>query len=101
MLLFHQLGAGYVAGHEVRSELDPGERELERLSDSVDEQRLCKARYSDQQNVAAREKSRDQVVDGLLLADYATADLRHQGGSSRRKLIEEFGVRGLLHERGS
>ena len=92
MLLLEQLGPRDVRGHQVGRELHPGERQLECFGDGLDEQRLGEAGNADEQDVAAGEQRRDEIVDGLLLADDASADLGRQGSARRCELVEQLEV---------
>ena len=97
MIFLEQLGAGDVARHEVRRELHAREREVERLRDRLDEQRLREAGDADEEHVAAGQERRDEIVDDLLLADDAAADLRDQLRARVRELLEHRDVARIVH----
>src|SRR5262249_35844510 len=63
---------------EVGRELDARERELERLGERLDEQRLAEAGDALEQDVTAREQRRHDALDDLGLAHDAVADLALQ-----------------------
>ena len=74
LVLLQDVGAGDVGGQEVGRELDAAERQIERLRERRDEQRLGEARHADEERVAAREERDEHEVDDLLLPDDACAD---------------------------
>jgi hypothetical protein len=78
-ILLDDLGAGDVAGHEVRGELDAFEGEVEGLGQGRDEQCLGEAREADQQGVIAGENRDQQLIDHLILADDHLRQLMRQG----------------------
>ena len=80
-ILLQHVGAGDVGRHQVGRELDPPERQRQRVGQRLDEQRLGQARHADEQAVPAREQRHQQMVDDLLLAHDALADLGHQGAA--------------------
>jgi len=67
--LLDNLGAGNIAGHQVRGELDPFEGQMQGLGDRTDHQRLGQARHAFQQCVAAREHRDQHLLDHFVLAD--------------------------------
>ena len=94
VLFLEQLGAGDVARHQVGRELHAREREVERLRHGLHEQRLGEAGHADEQHVAAGEERGDEIVDGLLLADDAAADLGDERRPRRCQLLEELDIAG-------
>ncbi len=69
------LGAGDVARHQVRGELDAAEIELHRVGDGADQQRLGEPRHAHEQGVPARQHRQQHLFDHLLLADDPLGDL--------------------------
>ncbi|MCH8977691.1 MAG: glycosyltransferase family 4 protein, partial [Armatimonadetes bacterium] len=63
------VGADDVGGHEVRGELDAIEREIERLGERGDHQRLGEPRHALQQHMPAGEEGHEQLVEHVLLAE--------------------------------
>ena len=92
VVFLEQLGAGDVRRHEVGRELHAVERQVQRLRQRLDEQRLGEARHADQQHVAAGENRGDQVVDDIELADDASRDLVGEALSRLRELLEQLEV---------
>ncbi len=74
-ILFDDLGAGDVGRHEVGRELNAIEREIERLGDGLDHERLGESRHADEQRVSARENRRENPVQHIRLAHDAQPDL--------------------------
>ena len=68
-VLLDDLGAGDVAGHQVGRELDALERQVQRLGQRADQQRLGQARHAFQQGVAAGEDGDQHLLDHFVLAD--------------------------------
>ena len=64
-----QLGAGDVAGHQVGRELDALERQVQRLGQRADQQRLGQAGHAHEQGVAAGEDGHQDLLDHFVLAD--------------------------------
>ena len=83
-VLLEDLGAGDVARHEVRRELDAPEVEAQRLGDRADHQRLRESRHADEQRVSARGERHEDFVERRLLPDDALAALRRAGAAARR-----------------
>ena len=92
VLFLHQLRAGDVARHQVRSELHAREGKVERLRERLDEQRLREPRHADQDHVAAREDCADQVVDDVVLAHDAAGDLIRERSARLLQRVEELEV---------
>ena len=83
MIFLEQLGAGDVARHQVGRELHAREAQVERLRDRLHEQRLREAGHADEQDVTAGEQRGDEIVDDLVLADDAAADLLDERRAAR------------------
>ena len=66
-ILFQHVRAGDVGRHQVGRELDPPERQRQRIGQRLDEQRLGQAGDTDEQAVPAREQRHQQMIDDLLL----------------------------------
>ena len=66
--------------------------QVERLRDRLHEQRLREPGHADEQHVAAGEQRRDEIVDDLVLADDAAADLLDQRRARARELVEQLDV---------
>jgi hypothetical protein len=75
MILLEHFGAEDVARHEVGSELDTPEREVDGVGECADEQRLRESGHAFEQRMAAGEKRRQQLVDRGLLPDDHPANL--------------------------
>ena len=65
-----------IRGHEIGRELNAREVQAECARERADEQCLRGARHSFDQQVSAREKCDERVVDGSVLADDARSDRR-------------------------
>ena len=78
-VVFEDVGAGDVAGHEVGSELDPAEREVERLGHRLHHERLGQPRHADQQRVPACQQGGEDPLDHFVLTDDAPGDLGAEG----------------------
>ena len=63
------VGARDVRRHQVRSELDSRELEIEDLSDGVDQQRLGQPGNTEQQAIATDEERKKHLLDDLFLPD--------------------------------
>jgi hypothetical protein len=68
-ILVDDLGAGNVAGHEVRGELNPGEFQLQGLRQGGNGQRLGQARHADGQAMPPGKDTNEHLLDHLLLTD--------------------------------
>ena len=66
--------------------------QVERLRHGLHEQRLREAGHADEQHVAAGEQRGDEIVDDLVLADDAAADLLDQRRARARELVEQLDV---------
>ena len=73
----HQL-ARHVRRHQVGGELHPGEVEVERLGQGLDQQRLGHAGHALQQDVAPHQQRGDEAGQRAVLADHDLADLLAQ-----------------------
>ena len=103
-VLDDHVGADDVARHEVGSELDPREGEVEALGERLDEQGLAEARNTLEQDVPAREEPDEDVRDDLVMAHDDLADLRAQGLEGGDELLHSLQLRlsrlgGLDHSR--
>ena len=65
----NDFGAGDVAGHQVGRELNALERQVQRLGQRADEQRLGQAGHAFEQRVAAGEDGDQHLLDHFVLAD--------------------------------
>ncbi len=74
--LFQHVRAGDVRGHQVGGELDALEAHVEHLRDRADHQGLGQPGHADQQDVAAREDRREDLLDHILLTDDDLAQFR-------------------------
>ena len=61
--------AGDVGRHQVRRELDALEADVENLADRANHERLRQPRHADEQAMPAREDSRQDLFDDLVLPD--------------------------------
>jgi hypothetical protein len=75
LILLEDLGAGDIGRHQIRRELDALERQVQRLGERRDQQRLRQPGHADEQRVTAREQRDEQLLDHAALADDALADL--------------------------
>jgi hypothetical protein len=74
-ILFDDLRAGDVAGHQVGGELDAVEAQIQRRGHGRDHEGLGQARYPDQEGVPAGQDRRDDAVDRLFLPHDALGHL--------------------------
>jgi len=88
VIFLQELRAGDVARHEVGRELHAREAQVERLRDRLHEQRLREPWNTDEQDVAAREQRRDEVVHDLVLSNDAPPDLLDECRARARQLLE-------------
>ena len=79
-VLFDNVGAGDVARHEVRRELDALEDQAEGLRQGAHQQGLGGARQAGDQAMAAHEQANHDLLQHLLLAHDHAANLRHDVG---------------------
>ena len=89
--LLQDVGPGDVRGHQVGRELDPLEADVEDLGDRADHQRLGQPGHADQQDVAAGEDRRQDLLDHLALADDDLAQLGDHHVARVAELVEELG----------
>ena len=80
-----QLVAGHVGGHQVGRKLDAAVLPAKRGGQGLDHQRLGQARHAHDQGVGAGQRTDQQLVDHLVLAD----DDFVQGGADRPDAIGE------------
>ena len=81
-VLLEDLGAGDVARHEVRRELDAAELEVHRLGERAHHERFRKPRHADEQRVSAGDERHQDLVEHALLPDDAPLDF---GAQPRRR----------------
>ncbi len=74
MVLFQDLGADDVAGHQVRGELDAPELQRQRLAQRAHQQGLAEPGHAFEQAVAAGQQPDQQLLDHVVLADDGLAD---------------------------
>ena len=79
-VFFEDLGAGDVAWHEIRRELNASEVEVHGLGHRADHHRLGEPRHADEQRMAARDHRHEDFIEHVALPDDA---LRHLGAQSR------------------
>jgi len=91
-ILFEDVGAGDVGRQEIGGELHAPERELHRLGEGRDQERLGEAGNPDEQGVAAREQRHQHGVDDLVLTHHAHRDGLAQRLGRRRRALEEGDV---------
>ena len=77
-VFFDDLGAGDVARHEVGSELDAVELQVEHLCERADEEGLGESGHADEQTVSAGEERDEKLLDDGLLSDDDLGDLAHR-----------------------
>ena len=82
-VLLENFGAGDVARHEVRRELDAAELEMHRLGHRADHQRFRETGHADEQRVPAGDHRHENFVEHVALADDAL--LRLQRAAARRR----------------
>ena len=99
-VLLDDLGAGDVARHQVGGELDAVERQVQRLGDGLDHQRLGQAGHADQQGVAAGEDRGEDAVHDVLLADDALGDLGAEPADGTHQALQLLDVVATLEARG-
>ena len=91
-VLLDDVGAGDVARHQVGRELDPVERQVERLRHGLHHQRLGQAGHADQQGVAAAQDGGEDALDDVVLADDPLGDLAAQPGDRLGQALELLDV---------
>ena len=74
LALVEDEGAGHVRRQQVRRELDPPERQAERLRKRTSGERLAQARNVLEQDVAAGQDPGEDEFQGLVLADNGGGD---------------------------
>ena len=74
-VLHQDVGAGDVGGHQVRRELDAGERQIQHLRERPHQQGLAEAGDAFQQRVAARQQADQHPVHDVRVPDDDLADL--------------------------
>jgi len=92
VVFLEQLGAGDVRRHEVGRELHAVERQVQRLRQRLNQERLCDAWNADQQYVTSSENRGDEVVDDIELADDASSDLVSEPLTCLRELLQQLEV---------
>jgi hypothetical protein len=80
-ILLDDVSTGDVARHQVRGELDPIERQVERFGDGLDHERLGQSGHADQQGMPAREDRGENAVHDLVLAHDPVRHLRLEPGN--------------------
>jgi hypothetical protein len=98
-IVLDDVGAGDVARHEIRRELDALELEVERPRERRDEEGLREPGHADEQAVAPGEQGDERLFDDVVVADDHLAQL---GGDARAGLLEAVGELGVVEtvERG-
>jgi hypothetical protein len=91
-VVLDDLGAGDVAGHQVRGELDPAEFQVEDVRERLDEKGLRQPRHTHQQAVAAGEHRDQDVLDHLLLPHDDPGDLLLDRFDAGLEAGDGFGV---------
>jgi hypothetical protein len=87
-VLFHDLGAENVGGHEVGSELNAAELETDGIGEGLDEQRLGEAGHAAQQAVPACKQTDKDLAPHVLLPDDDAPDLPLEPRAERGRLLE-------------
>ena len=82
-ILFDDVGAGDVGGHQVRRELDAPETQAERLRDGAHHQRLGRAGQAGDQAMATDKQRGEDLIEHLLLADDHLAHLGEDAFADR------------------
>ena len=75
LVLDDDVGTGYVGGHQVGSELDSGEGQVEYAAQRTDQTGLTNAGHAFQQHVTAGDHGDHGALDDFSLTDHVTADL--------------------------
>ena len=96
-LFLQDVGARDVGRQEIRRELHATERQVERLGERGDEQRLREARHADEQRVPARHQRDEHRVDDLALPDHHLGDGAAQALAAVCEESQELGVRWARH----
>jgi hypothetical protein len=86
------LRAGDVARHEIGGELDPVEREVERLRNRLHHEGLGQTGNADQQGMAAGQDGRENAFDHVFLADDPAGDLFPEPGDGVVEAVELLDV---------
>ena len=75
-IVFDDVGAGDVRGHQIGRELDAAEQQAQSLRDGAHHQRLGGTGETGDQAVATHQQRGQDLVESLVLADDHLADLR-------------------------
>ena len=103
-IFFDDFGARHVRRHQVRRELNPAERQIERPRQRADHQRFGQPRNTFQQAMALREQTDQDFVDHVTLADDHFTELDDDLVPCLAQPRRVFGIkgqriRGVTHER--
>src|SRR5215813_2017807 len=89
--------AGDVRGHQVHSELDAVEAEVEHLGKRADDQGFASARHTLNQHVSASKEGNEDVFDHLIMADHRFRNFAADAMKGFLKLGNRAGSRGVTH----
>ena len=97
-ILLEHVGARDVGRHEIRSELNATEPEIERLGESRDQRGLGQAGNSHDKRVAAGQQGDQQLLDDLLLPHDAPRYLALQVLPGARQVLQQLDVVPARHD---
>ena len=89
-IFFDDLGAGDVGRHQVGSELNAFEREIENVGDGADEQRLCESGHAGDDRVAADKEREQHLFDDFVLSDDGLSDFAQQALTRCTEFVEQL-----------
>jgi hypothetical protein len=92
MVFLEQLRSRDVARHQVWRELHAREAQVQRLRHRLHQERFRESRHAYEQDVAAGEQRRDQVVHNLVLSNDPSPNLLDQRRARARQLLEKLNV---------
>jgi hypothetical protein len=95
-IVLNDVGAGHVGGHQVGSELDALEREVEHLGQRLDQERLGQARHAHQQAIPSGEQRHQRLLHDPFLADDSFGKLGANPAGRGVKLIGQRPVVGRI-----
>ncbi|MEY3459534.1 MAG: hypothetical protein RL215_2691 [Planctomycetota bacterium] len=100
-IFLEDIGAGDIGGHEVGSELDPGEGHGQAAGDGADHECFGESWDAFEEHVSLAEEGDEQLFDDFVLADDDASDLFSEPGPGVMEEVDglagEIGFRGIGH----
>ncbi len=93
VVLHHHLGTDDVRRHQVRSELDSREAQLEGIAQALHEERLPESRHALEEHVPGRQQTGQDPFDHRPVPDDAPIDLPLQSVQALERAIDTLFVR--------